>query len=410
MPRIPIPDFIPSSQKEEVSPVERDRLSTEQDSIGKPSTPEEAALEKIERDRQETDQKSTPKDELSNTVAPPPNTLPPPLLTLLQTIQSTLSTSFPTSPPHTVQRLAELLLHPKAHYRTLPSYLRALDRIVSVASPASIFPLPDLAVGGPPSTGLGLVNGTSPSPTADDSASDRDFIGGAELTAIPWLRNGVSTPPTSLSHTNTPPTSDLRTQSTAVIDGPNGAGSIETVVVNVNGVSSSHPPREEATTNGITQGELLRQEQEAGIVPVPSAIHVNGNSRITRSNSAAATAAATRAVGLEPSNEARGGMDLAEEGGEAEVEPVHARGPGVIGMEDMGPQAPGSGLEGGLDLEGALGRRGEGMNSGAAAAAATAAERDVDGDGDVVIADADGVAEDEEGEQKGINGVNGAHL
>jgi hypothetical protein len=39
-----------------------------------------------------------------------------------------------------------------------------------------------------------------------------------------------------------------------------------------------------------------------------------------------------------------------------ENEPVHASGPDVIGMEDMGPQTPGSGLAGGLDLEGALGR------------------------------------------------------
>lgn len=80
---------------------------------------------------------------------------------------------------------------------------------------------------------------------------------------------------------------------------------------------------------------------------------------------------------------------------------VHARGPDVIGMEDMGPQVAGSDV-GGLDIEGALGRRGEGEH-----AAGGAERRDDgggeqrddwggeqrDGDGDVVIADADGVSE-----------------
>ena len=281
------------------------------------------------------------------------NSLPPPLLSLLQTIQSTLSHSFQHAPPHTAQRLAELLLHPTVHYRTLPSYLRALDRIVSVASPASIFPLPDLTVGA--STNGRMLNGTSsPSP---DPTSDRDFIGGAELTEIPWLSNSVGSPSsTSISHNNNNnnnnngPTSDLRRESTSLIDGPNGAGSVETVTVNVNGVSSHNTPREEtnsSTGHGITQGELLRQEQEAGIVPVPSSPN---NNRVTRSN-AAATAAATRAVGLEPAQDEAGiTAAAAAGGGEEELVSVHARGPGVIGLEDMGRQAPGSVLERGLDL------------------------------------------------------------
>lgn len=249
-----------------------------------------------------------------------------------------------------------------------------------------------------------MLNGTS-SPSPDPTA-DKDFIGGAELTEIPWLRNTVSSPPTSSTPHNLGPTSDLRTESKSLIDGPNGAGSVETVSVNVNGISS-HTPREESQ-HGITQGELLRQEQEAGVVPVPSP-H-NNNGRVTRSSAAAAV---SRTTGLEPEE----GVPLGEE----EPEAVHARGPGVIGMEDMGPQAPGSGLAGGLDLEGALGRRGEGETMAAAAlgrtSEANAEEKqdDKDGDGDVVVADADGVVEGEgrvnkTGVSHGVDAVGGTAL
>ncbi|KAK4697406.1 serine/threonine-protein phosphatase 4 regulatory subunit 2, partial [Lecanoromycetidae sp. Uapishka_2] len=327
----------------------------------------------------------------SNTVSAVSHTLPPPLFSLLQTIQSTLSTTFATGPPHTAQRLAELLLHPTLHYRTLPSYLRALDRIVSVASPASAFPLPMIN----PATDTNgfMLNGvSSPSP---EPGAENNFIGGAELTEIPWLRNrgGNESP----MHNGIGPGSDLRTESTSLIDGPNGAGSVETVTVNVNGVSS-HASHSEPS-HGITQGELLRQEQEAGIVPVPSPAH---NGRITRS-SAAATAAATRAV-----------MGDDQEGASiGEDEPVHARGPDVIGMEDMGPQAPRSGLAGGLDLEGALGRRGEGESMASAVGREEGSEvkaSDETGEGDVVVANADGNVEegqgaDAAGENKGADAV-----
>jgi len=79
---------------------------------------------------------------------------------------------------------------------------------------------------------------------------------------------------------------------------------------------------------------------------------------------------------------------------------VHARGPDVIGMEDMGPQVAGSGM-GGLDIEGALGRRGEGERMPHTASGAEKREEGAsevrDSDGDMVIADADGVPEGEEG-------------
>ncbi|KAF6226505.1 hypothetical protein HO133_009371 [Letharia lupina] len=414
-PSIPLPGSLPPSLKEEHVSVKREPPLKEEPFRERPSFQEESGDTKQEAPENEEqagikadpsieDSKSTIKTESSpttdNAALPPANTLPPPLLSLLSTIQSTLRSGFPTAPPHTAQRLAELLLYPTNHYKTLPSYLRALDRIVSVASPASVFPLATLT---PAATTNGrLLNGTSsPSP----GSADKDFIGGAELTEIPWIRlTGSPTP------IHNGPTSDLRTESTSVIDGPNGAGSVETVTVNVNGVHSAHPRDDSNISHGITQGELLRQEQEAGIVPVPAP---TPNGRVTRS-SAAASAAATRAVGGDVENI----LDSEE------IEPVHARGPDVIGMEDMGPQTPRSGLAGGIDLEGALGRRGEGETMAATVGRAADEEEEKgdgkdetkDGDGDIVVADADGVAEgddgaaDESGENKGPDAVDSTTL
>ena len=262
---------------------------------------------------------------------------------------------------------------------------------------------------------------------------DMDFIGGAELTEIPWLRNnqnqitangsnspgGLSGTATNANASNAGLVGDLRTESTRVIDGPNGAGSVETVTVNVNGVSS-HSPQASTDSNpsnnnnstpspsphGISQGEILRQEQEAGIVPVPSPAHRNGGGRITRSGAAAAAAAHRAVLGDPPSSDAAAAAG-GEDDTELDSEPVHARGPDVVGVEDMGPQALGSGLEGGIELEGALGRRGEvgGVESdgleglgegGGEREREREKEKEKDGDGDVVIADADGEVDGKE--------------
>lgn len=135
-----------------------------------------------------------------------------------------------------------------------------------------------------------------------------------------------------------------------MVDGPNGAGRIETVSV-VNGVmtTSSVPAvgsrafiastsaaltaqTQTASTEqalraegAVTQGELLRQEQQAGVVANPP-----------------------RSLRL--SEEELGNID-ADENGE---EKPHARGPDEIGMEDTGPQEKSPGA--GLDMEAAVGR------------------------------------------------------
>lgn len=243
------------------------------------------------------------------------DTLPPDLLSSFQSSLHILERDFTQSPPYTIQRLAELVLQPKKHYKFLPAYLRALDRVISVSSPVTDFPLPS-----------GIANGNSSFLTNGDldqlngiqereGLGSDESLGGALLTPIPWLRNNM------LAQTD----GEFRSERMDTILGPNGAGSIETVSVTVNGISSaahtspstSTPAsptlseQSDASTNssgsisteaqlreqgGVTQGELLRQEQEAGVIPV----------------------AQTRRVEV------------------VEEETPHARGPEIIGMEDTG--------------------------------------------------------------------------
>jgi hypothetical protein len=230
-----------------------------------------------------------------------------------------------------VQRLAELVLEPRRKYKFLPPYLRALDRVVSVSSPLTIFPLP-LAV--LPTAG-GLLNGsTSAINTTTPTLGSDESLGGALLTPIPWLQNRGQ--------------SELVSESTEIVDGPNGAGRIETVTVGmltgrqrpdaasnqVAQIASSHPDGETLPSTGpVTQGELLRQEQEAGIV---------------LNNPHSLTTSPTRTN----YGESEGGGGTILETVEAEEEPPHARGPEKIGMEDTGPQKK----AGALDIEGAVGR------------------------------------------------------
>ncbi len=124
-------------------------------------------------------------------------TLPAPLLLTVQSIQSTLRSLFTSKPPHTIQRLAELILRPTAYYRTLPAYLRAVDRVVSVTSSADVFPFPMQS---------GAAT-TQPQPNGTLNGAENKFIlpentlgsdeslGGALLTPIPWLSNPASPGP-----------------------------------------------------------------------------------------------------------------------------------------------------------------------------------------------------------------------
>jgi hypothetical protein len=264
--------------------------------------------------------------------APVSNALPPATTTFYSSIRNTLSKNFAKHPPHTIQRLAELVLEPKRRYKYLSPYLRALDRVVSVSSPLTVFPLPQAVL---PSSG-GLLNGTTsvPNPQTATLGSD-ESLGGALLTPIPWLHSRGQ--------------NELISESTEMVDGPNGAGRIETVTVGmlngqvprqetaassqVSQIASSHPDGETLPSTGpVTQGELLRQEQQAGIV---------------LNNPHSLTTSPTRTT----FGEMEGGGTVVETV-EGEEEAPHARGPETIGLEDTGPQKQ----HASLDIEGAVGR------------------------------------------------------
>jgi hypothetical protein len=173
------------------------------------------------------------------------------------------------------------------------------------------------------------------------SLGSDESLGGALLTPISWLlpQNQIATNNGNASNHVKELAGEVKTESTETIDGPNGAGSIETVSVSVNGIPSATMPSTTTKDNrgglraegGVTQGELLRQEQRAGVVP------------------------ATQVANSRTSGDGDGTKS-------EDDEMPHARGPEEIGMEDMGPQAAGSvgvGMQG-IDVEAAVGRRVDG--------------------------------------------------
>ncbi|KAK0882247.1 hypothetical protein LTR87_003995 [Friedmanniomyces endolithicus] len=410
-----------------------------------------------------------------HSIEPEAGTLPPDLLSSYQSSTRVLERDFSHSPPYTIQRLAELVLYPKKHYRFLPAYLRALDRTVSVTSPHSEFPLPSLTA---TVDGGFLANGDGGSITEREGLGSDESLGGALLTPIPWLRNSVNNATTGSGVTG--PDGELRSERTETISGPYGAGSVETVSVTVNGVPSSttlaHTPSsapasptlseqsdastsstasQDSTTTteaqlrqqgGVTQGELMRQEQEAGVVPV---------SQVTSRRSMVLGDAAAVAVGREATAESaqvqqRGGLAVREDRGGSfgSEETPHARGPAGIGMEDMGPQQhPLGGGGAGLDMEAAVGRPSRGAHdqqqtvqvsstaqndavmkeaaqddAGAAGKDPQDVEKEAersraemleekrdeakDADGDVVVADADGRPADDTERKDGVTDLN----
>lgn len=272
----------------------------------------------------------------------------------------------------------------------------------------------------------------APSPWATPGSDEA--LGGALLTPIPWLQpnhhgiggppqSGIGTPgqrsPTgSQSSAPSPGMSndlegEVRTESTETIDGPNGVGSIETVSVSVNGIPSMG-----ARGIGVTQGELLRQEQRAGVVPVSQLVpshHVHGAAnphaqahrrqssgsppkgdpanpqaqasgtppeerqkslsppdRAQMDTSPASTGAATPSIVMTTEDDANANTNVVGSVTGGDEEKPHARGPEEIGAEDTGPQPQhGSGSNTstttttstggvemqGIDVEAAVGRK-----------------------------------------------------
>ena len=280
---------------------------------------------------------------------------------MLDEILSVLRTNFTQHPPHTIQRLSELVLFPRQHYRNLVPYLHALDRVVHVTSGANTYPLPpalpeigamSLLANGP---GSATAGGLSIDIAAANTPGSDEALGGALLTPIPWLArraNGTGSEDGSDAGSSSPLSASgnpaqfqlqsqqqrqggqlegrVRTESTETIEGPNGIGSIETVSVSVNGIPSTG-----AAAALLTQrADLVRQQQQQ----------------------AQGSSAAEEDAAMGENTE-----------GEDEDEIPHARGPEEIGLADTGPQSALAAsyiADGGtpmdveaIDVEAAVGRR-----------------------------------------------------
>lgn len=340
-------------------------------------------------------------------IEPEPGTLPPQITAMLAEITGVLTETFHTYPPHTIQRLSELVLEPRKHYKSLPAYLHAVDRVVHVTSGNNIYPLPPTLpdMRHMHTNGTTTDNSASASAARDDHTADQELptqavwasnsngsvpigsdeaLGGALLTPIPWLarraangggdggsESGESSPVPAVSSSSAQTgrqgrqfeNMQVRTESTETIEGPNGMGSIETVSVSINGVSSMSAAQQQRV---ISQGELIRQEQRAGVVP------------LNRSGPVVVTSASTReeapdtAMGEGDADDGTSKDTNSEQSdddmGDDEEAP-HARGPDLIGAADMGPQTgsastfsisrAGNAEVVGIDVEAAVGRKHE---------------------------------------------------
>ncbi|KAM7209008.1 hypothetical protein V8F20_000617 [Naviculisporaceae sp. PSN 640] len=220
---------------------------------------------------------------------PAPGALPPQVTAMLDEITSTLKENFENYPPHTIQRLSELVLRPRQHYRHLVAYLHAVDRVVHVTSGANTYPLPpavsDMSAMSS-NGGGGSVTGLTINSTVANNLGTDEALGGALLTPIPWLSkstNGGGSDDVSDAGSSSPlssgpvrpqqqqlpqsrqigpggrkPEPQLRTESTETIEGPNGMGSIETVTISLGGLVSTSLGSGLAN-RGVTQGNEFLQ-------------------------------------------------------------------------------------------------------------------------------------------------------
>lgn len=271
----------------------------------------------------------------------PDGILPPPLQTTYEYVKNALNTQFATVPPHTVQRLAELILKPTEHHRFLHSYLNALDRVVSVSSGVNAYPSPVSEATTLAGTTGTLPNGVHPSvlsaSTPAGFGSD-ESLGGALLTPIPWLHDGspndtISRSPIILATTTL--TSDIST------DGSSSAPGIAKPTDSSASLLDNDAMDAQASTPapaGVTQGELLRQQQQASSPPAP------------------VSSLASTIISTSPLKSSTTDLGEIPASMSDDSEQPHARGPETIGMEDTGKQEHGLGSGQVLDMEAAVGR------------------------------------------------------
>lgn len=239
---------------------------------------------------------------------------------------------------------------------------------MSVSSGADIFPLPvSLPIPGNITDSTlpnGVANGASSGGflAADNSLGSDEALGGALLTPIPWLTD--TTIPGGRDHV--PEESDPSPDSSPGLVGGGGGG------------LGPVPTRE---AGGVTQGELIRQEQEAGVVP---ATHQHHQHQL-QTDSTMTTREGTEEMETQTTS------PPAEDGEEL----PHARGPAVVGVEDLGLQN-GKGVAMSLSpSEGAAVSEDQNLRQAAAVVASGSEEAAKGGDGneDMLLTDADAEAE-----------------
>ncbi|CCJ29674.1 unnamed protein product [Pneumocystis jirovecii] len=94
---------------------------------------------------------------------------------LFYRIINVLLSNFSSHPPHTVQRLAELLLTPKLHYNSLSKYLRAVEKTIMVTSTTVNFEV--------------FQTNSQNQTSSEDQTVDRSDSSVANLAPISWIHN-----------------------------------------------------------------------------------------------------------------------------------------------------------------------------------------------------------------------------
>lgn len=342
--------------------------------------------------RQPNEQPAQQAQDASTHSAPAP--IPPALQRTYSYIRECLTSQFTAQPPHTIQRLAELILFPKQHHNFLHSYLNALDRVVSVYSGLNALPNP-IPNPSPQANGASAHH----APNAPDSD---ESLGGALLTPIPWLRDsgvyfgaGTSSPSSpGPNGANADATSGSETSSS---DGGGGGGVPTPDSPSSDSTSTSTPSTSAAPdrrpAGAVTQGELLRAEQRASSPPAPIA-SLASMRQVSPDAQVAVAHAAAVAEGGPADSSAATLVPLPDE-------QPHARGPENIGLEDTGLQSA-RGQGGGptvLDMQAAAGRGARAPTELKREEGDASADTVRDGDGDVDMdadADADGVPDGED--------------
>lgn len=134
------------------------------------------------------------------------------------------------------------------------------------------------------------------------SLGSDESLGGALLTPIPWLRNGLGGVEGSSEESG-----QLDSDQSASTDSLG-----EPLLMPEHGGSDPLVP--ERPDGAVTQGELMRMEQEAGVIPVTQNPH-EGNGAVLRTMAGAEE-----------------GLYMDEDGDAV----PHARGPDIVGSVDMG--------------------------------------------------------------------------